>query len=457
MSPRLNKINFLILALGVISLLFFAIPQAKANCGWVLNNSCSDLGEGFAEKTGSETSLCDGTPTVNGSTKKCCCGPDTKGCCLKLQDGNTTTDDLTLEQCRTIDYATTTFFPGKEAKGNKCDALSGETSEGPPEPSPIKSPILQVSIPGFGKFSNVTCDDPEQPCQFPWIAEYIEAIYNYGLGIIGILSVIVMMIGGVIRLTAAGNNQQVSRGNSYIKNAILGLVFTFCSYSILYLVNPNLTIFKPIGISYIDPILLEEIKDADNNHDLAAEPLNMSSNGPIGASGVTCKESERIDVPSDVNGLGILDQSGQKACPDAINSLKKAAQCMKGKNPNYIIRISSASRTLEKQKIEYAKDAKNACNPYNGNCPHMSGVAFDAWGCTKGEGGSCKHANIQSILQDCMKQSGLCILSSECWHFENPQFSRACGTTKNYNGKYCSSLCLEAGGQWNSGTRRCSL
>lgn len=437
MTILTQKINIFIISLGVISLLFFAIPPAKANCAWVLNNSCSDLGEGFAEKTGSETSLCDGTPTVNGSTKKCCCGPEVKACCLKVQGGSTTAEQLTLEQCRTIDYATTTFYSDKKAENITCVALSGESSEGPPEPSPIKAPTLQVSIPGFGNFSEVTCDDPEQPCQFPWIAEYIEAIYNYGLGIIGILSVIVMMIGGVIRLTSAGNNQQISRGNSYIKSAILGLVFTFCSYSILYLVNPNLTIFKPINTSYLKQTLLEEIKDADHNHDLTPEPLNISSSGLIGASGSTCKESERINVPNDVNGLGILDQSGQKACPDAINSLKKAAQCMKRKNANYIIRVASASRTLQRQKELYAEDSSNACNPYRGNCPHTSGVAFDAWGCLKSEGGSCKHRDIQSILQDCMMESGFCLLSSECWHFENPQFSRACGTTKNFKGKWC--------------------
>lgn len=350
-----------------------------------------------------------------------------------------------------------TFEEGKQASEDKnsCEDVSGTTGEAKPS-KPIP-PKLQVSIPGFGKFSDVTCDDPEAPCAFPWIGEYIGAIYDYGIGVVGILSVIVMMIGGVIRLTAAGNHSQISQGNTYIKSSILGVVFTLCSYMILFIVNPNLTILKPINVSYITNIPLEEIEDADHNHGLAAEPLNIVDDVLIGASGKTCKESERIRVPNDVNGLGILDQSSQSACPDAINALKKAAQCMKNKNEKYIIRVSSASRTRQMQIEEYEKDSLNACNPYNGNCPHTSGLAFDAWGCWKGEAGACKDAKIQSILQDCMKQSGLCILFAECWHFENPPFSRSCGTTKNYNGKWCKSLCLEAGGKYNTATRRCSI
>lgn len=336
---------------------------------------------------------------------------------------------MTLEQCRTIDYATTTFFPGKEAKGNKCDALSGETSEGPPEPSPIKSPILQVSIPGFGKFSNVTCDDPEQPCQFPWIAEYIEAIYNYGLGIIGILSVIVMMIGGVIRLTAAGNNQQVSRGNSYIKNAILGLVFTFCSYSILYLVNPNLTIFKPIGLRYQSTIGLSEIEQAIANHGLPPE------SGLLAAS---CSQSEWIPVPNDKD-LGIWAPKPERSCPDSIAALKAAAQCMKAKNSDYIIRVSDASRTIEEQRIlykRYLNGGNLACNPKNGptGCPHTGGQAFDAFGCFKNDENGCKSIALQKELHECMFRAGFCLLTKECWHFENPQLSRACEKVSNFNG-----------------------
>lgn len=347
----------------------------------------------------------------------------------------------TSEQCATLNagYAGSNYIfeEGKVAAEDAKTCTDGQVvAEEAKSTKPI-APQLQVSIPGFVKFSDVTCDNPEVPCAFPWIGEYIKAIYDYGLAVVGILSIIVMMIGGIIRLTAGGNHAQISQGNTYIKSSILGVVFTLCSYMILFIVNPNLTILRPINVSYLEKVLLQEIKNADDNHDLPTEPLGSDSNGLIGASGSTCKQSEWVNVPNDVNGQGILDQSGQGACPDAINALKKAAQCMKKKNEKYIIRVASASRTLQRQKELYAEDASNACNPYRGNCPHTSGVAFDAWGCWKGEGGFCKHRDLQSTLQDCMMESGFCLLSKECWHFENPQFSRACGTTKNFNGKHC--------------------
>ncbi len=152
-----------------------------------------------------------------------------------------------------------TFEEGKQASEDKnsCEDVSGTTEESKPS-KPIP-PQLQVSIPGFGKFSDVTCDDPTVLCEFPWIGEYIKAIYDYGLGVVGILSVIVMMIGGVIRLTAGGNHSQISQGNTYIKSSILGIIFTLCSYMILFIVNPNLTIFRPINVNYLQKIDLEVI------------------------------------------------------------------------------------------------------------------------------------------------------------------------------------------------------
>lgn len=189
------------------------------------------------------------------------------GCC------KITTTDAVLDNSQTV-YITMSgedcdkrkgintqvvFEEGKQAaKNNKsCEEIAGTT--GDPKPSKPVAPKLQVSIPGFGKFSDVSCDDPKTPCQFPWIGEYIKAIYDYSLAIIGILSVIVMMIGGVIRLTAGGNNAQISNGNAFIKSSVLGVIFTLCSYLILFIVNPNLTIFRPINVSYLEHIDLEAV------------------------------------------------------------------------------------------------------------------------------------------------------------------------------------------------------
>jgi hypothetical protein len=92
---------------------------------------------------------------------------------------------------------------------------------------------LQVDIPGMG--GTVNMSEPGIA-----IGSYISAIYNYALGIVGILSALVIMIGGVIWLTAGGNTNRIENAKSWITAALTGLVIALSSYAILYTVNPDL-------------------------------------------------------------------------------------------------------------------------------------------------------------------------------------------------------------------------
>lgn len=371
------------------------------------------------------------------------------GCCEVIRDTGAFEISASETTYLTIDSADcekqkgpntkVTFEEGKQASDDKksCEDISGTTDKAKPS-KPIP-PELQVSIPGFGKFSDVTCDDPDTPCQFPWIGEYIKAIYDYGTAVVGILSVIVMMIGGVIRLTAGGNHSQISQGNTYIKSSILGVIFTLCSYMILFIVSPNLTILQPVNISYIDPEELDDIIEP-----IPFETVEKIKNYPQNSGKIDTNSSNWVPVPHDKNNLGIWLKHGsgsEKSSQASVEALKKAAQCWKSKGTNNSIRISDASRSLGEQQALYksncvgkAKCSPPTCNPYNGLCPHTSGGAFDAWACI---GSDCVGKNQQMQMQECFLQAGFCLLRSECWHFEYPTFSSNCGTTKHYTGKYC--------------------
>jgi hypothetical protein len=92
---------------------------------------------------------------------------------------------------------------------------------------------LQVDIPGMNKGINVS--EPETA-----IGGYISAIYNYAIGVVGILAALVIMIGGLIWLTAGGNTNRIEKAKSWITGALTGLVIALASYAILYTVNPDL-------------------------------------------------------------------------------------------------------------------------------------------------------------------------------------------------------------------------
>jgi hypothetical protein len=79
------------------------------------------------------------------------------------------------------------------------------------------------------------------------IGRYILAIYNYSIGVIGIIAVIVMMVGGVMLITASGRSERVTEAKAWIGAAILGLILLLSSYTILNTINPNLTRFNPIN------------------------------------------------------------------------------------------------------------------------------------------------------------------------------------------------------------------
>lgn len=84
------------------------------------------------------------------------------------------------------------------------------------------------------------------------LAEYIEAIYKYAIGIVAILATIVMMIGGVVWITAAGDSGRIGEAKQWITGAVTGLVLTLCSFMILQTVNPDLVTFKAIGIKTVE-------------------------------------------------------------------------------------------------------------------------------------------------------------------------------------------------------------
>ena len=97
------------------------------------------------------------------------------------------------------------------------------------------------------------------------IADYIQAIYKYAIGVVAILATVVMMIGGVVWITAGGNQNRVGEAKQYISGSLTGLVLVFCSYMILNTINPDLVKFKPVGIETVSKIITG-CCEKDNKH-----------------------------------------------------------------------------------------------------------------------------------------------------------------------------------------------
>lgn len=72
------------------------------------------------------------------------------------------------------------------------------------------------------------------------VCRYIASVYRWGIGFVSTLATVVMMIGGIVWITAAGNASRISEAKAWIGAALTGLVLALFSYMILDTINPRL-------------------------------------------------------------------------------------------------------------------------------------------------------------------------------------------------------------------------
>jgi len=75
---------------------------------------------------------------------------------------------------------------------------------------------------------------------------YIVAFYNFALPATALVAVVLIMIGGIIWITSAGDQGRISKAKEFIINPIIGLVLLSAVYVTLGFINPNLVILQPV-------------------------------------------------------------------------------------------------------------------------------------------------------------------------------------------------------------------
>ena len=113
----------------------------------------------------------------------------------------------------------------------------------------------QVTIPE-SEFKKVDGNDKEEKgvkieASLGTLGRYIESIYNYLLAIVGILAALVLMVSGVIWLTAAGNSEKISQAKGLMTGSLTGLILALTSFIILQTINPYLVEFRKTNIRII--------------------------------------------------------------------------------------------------------------------------------------------------------------------------------------------------------------
>lgn len=93
------------------------------------------------------------------------------------------------------------------------------------------SPLVQ--IPGVSLISGTTN-----------LSLYLVGMYNFLLSVVGIVAVMMLIIGGMRYITAAGNQAAVSDAKDIIYNALFGLLLAILSWVIVAEINPDVLYIK---------------------------------------------------------------------------------------------------------------------------------------------------------------------------------------------------------------------
>jgi len=126
------------------------------------------------------------------------------------------------------------------------------------------------------------------------IGEYITSIYTYAIGVVGIIAAVVMMIGGVMWITAGGAADRIGEAKAWISSSIIGLVLALSSFMILQTINPDLVRIKAITIRGIGkpPVSNNEILNSKEDNECKAKggrPIGVASPYNYGSADSDCK------------------------------------------------------------------------------------------------------------------------------------------------------------------------
>ena len=203
---------------------------------------------GLCEGADSGKNCCEKQPTLscNKTGQKCrtigpygvsCIGPiekkiglcgtnDESDCCEKIATVDCTGQGESCQGKGTYGYCDSGDTEVGLCSDGKMCCKKAPSSTAPPTSASLTYTPLEA-IPGQGTTQS----------DFP---AYVKALYAFAIFSVAIAALLMVMIGGFIYVTAAGNTSQVDKGKEFIKDALIGIVVAFGSYLILYVINPNL-------------------------------------------------------------------------------------------------------------------------------------------------------------------------------------------------------------------------
>ncbi|MBI5306305.1 hypothetical protein HZB04_01845 [Candidatus Wolfebacteria bacterium] len=119
--------------------------------------------------------------------------------------------------------------------------------------------------------ANIGCGDAIGKYKYPWcndpptgIADLVSKFYNYALAAVGVAALGVIIYGGILWITSAGNPGKISEAKEWITGAIFGVVLLISAVLLFNTINPEIASLKePVIKTVTVKSDCSELSDAD--------------------------------------------------------------------------------------------------------------------------------------------------------------------------------------------------
>lgn len=213
--------------------------------------------------------------------------------------------------------------------------------------------------------------------------QMISAIYKFGIWTVGIAAMFMIVVGGFMYVSSAGNTSVAGSAKNIIKDALVGLVVALSAYLFLYVINPDLV--NTNVMTKIQPSVTASLY-------AKGVPADETTKAIIDQMGVSELADEILKSGISVASSGeCKDAGGNSVTPKSNLEELKAGKPMTACNSTCKTQgtpctqrvFTSGTKTMLKSILETHKEGKNftitsiAGGQHSLNSIHYTGTAAD--------------------------------------------------------------------------------
>lgn len=217
---------------------------------------------------------------------------------------------------------------------------------------------------------------------------YIQNFYRFAISASILIATVLIMIGGIMWVTSAGNPSRIEKAKSYIIDSIIGVVLLMAAYTILQVINPQL-------VNLTLP--------------------SLQKNFTIGACVITEEQGSQYCYDGTINQCLVLKGrfTQDKKCAEICATRTATGQCLGGGSETSSQQLRAAQ--LAGKPVQQAQCEAQSSNPTGvliDEDPNILGGNSDETQCNLYCQGAGAHCVIQDVVDNDEGAAGNLI---RCW------------------------------------------